>query len=75
MDLTTVENIPANDQGEPEFDLSEVQYFVAETKGTTIWGFMQSEHVMTNIMPYSLVPGSSSGCVDVDPSKRVNING
>ena len=75
MARETVEDIPTDDAGNPSFDLSDVQYFLAETKGTTIWGFMQSEYVMKNVMPYSLVPGSSTGCATVDPTKRVNVNG
>ncbi len=75
MEVTVIPDIPLGDDGEPQFIAADVQYFLSETKGTTIWGYMQSEFVMKNIMPYSLVPGSSTGCATVDPSKRVNIYG
>ena len=67
--------VPADDEGNPEFDLPSVKYFLGRVKGFTIQGFMQSEYIMTEVMPYLLVPGQAKGCVDVDPSKRVNIYG
>lgn len=40
-----------------------VQKFVSMTKRYTIQGFLTSEYVMTEVLPYELVPGSFEGCV------------
>ncbi|MEJ2006166.1 MAG: gluconate 2-dehydrogenase subunit 3 family protein, partial [Cyclobacteriaceae bacterium] len=68
-------DVPVNDDGTKEFNPDAIKYSLARIKGYTIQGFMQSQYVMQNIMPYELVPGPASGCVDVDPGKRVNIYG
>ncbi|SMO73409.1 Gluconate 2-dehydrogenase subunit 3 [Fodinibius sediminis] len=36
------------------------------TKRYTIQGFLQSEYVMTNELPYQLVPGHFNGCVPLE---------
>jgi hypothetical protein len=48
--------------------------FVEHTKRFAIFGYMQSEYIMTEIMPYSLVPGSFGTCETIDNSKRINVN-
>jgi len=48
--------------------------FVEITKYFAILGYMQSEYIMTDIMPYSLVPGTYGACESIDNSKRININ-
>jgi len=48
--------------------------FVQITKYFTILGYMNSEYIMTGVMPYSLVPGSYGTCESIDNSKRININ-
>ncbi|RUA06949.1 MAG: gluconate 2-dehydrogenase subunit 3 family protein [Flavobacteriia bacterium] len=51
----------------------EIIDFINTTKYLTQMGYMQSEYIMTRIMPYSLVPRSYGNCVDTDPNKRINI--
>lgn len=48
--------------------------FVKITKGFAILGYMQSEYIMTEIMPYTLVPGTYGTCESIDNSKRINVN-
>ncbi len=48
--------------------------FVEITKYFAILGYMQSEYIMTEIMPYSLVPGTYGACESIDNSKRINVN-
>ena len=59
----------------PESYLGDIQYFLNTTKRYTVQGFLQSQYVMTELMPYALVPGSHSFCETIDPTKRVNIYG
>ncbi|MBX2840856.1 MAG: gluconate 2-dehydrogenase subunit 3 family protein [Flammeovirgaceae bacterium] len=59
----------------PEYYMEDIKSFINTTKGITQWGFMQSEYIMTEIMPYPLVPGGSQPCETIDPSKRINIYG
>jgi hypothetical protein len=54
---------------------SDVLNFVEITKSFTILGYMKSEYIMTEVMPYSLVPGSYGTCETIDNSKRINVNG
>lgn len=53
----------------------DVLNFVEITKSFTILGYMKSEYIMTEIMPYSLVPGSYGTCETIDNDKRINVNG
>ena len=48
--------------------------FVEISKYFAILGYMQSEYIMTDIMPYSLVPGTYGACESIDNSKRINVN-
>ncbi len=75
MELDESYEVPADEEGNPEFDPEAVKYALGRIKGFTIQGFMQSQYVMENEMPYRIVPGPAKGCVDVDPEKRVNIYG
>ncbi|UZR98079.1 gluconate 2-dehydrogenase subunit 3 family protein [Chondrinema litorale] len=59
----------------PESYLGDIQYFLNTSKRYTVQGFLQSQYVMTELMPYALVPGSHSFCETIDPTKRVNIYG
>ena len=58
----------------PEYYLEHIQYFLSLTKQFTITGYMQSQFIMTEVMPYKLVPGTYNLCETIDESKRVNIN-
>ncbi len=70
-----ITDVPEDGDGNPRFVVDDVKRFLGRTKQWTMTGYMQSEYIMSEIMPYSLVPTFFKGCVDVDPSKRVNING
>lgn len=63
------------DKTEKKNDLKDVKRFLKAVKYYTTWGFMQSEYIMTEIMPYQLVPGKYGSCETIELNKRVNING
>ena len=68
---------PKEESKEPPVDnyLKYIQQFVNTVKSFTIQGYLQSEYIMREIMPYALVPGKIEYCQTIDPTKRVNING
>lgn len=49
----------------PEKD---VHYFLATTKQLTVTGYTQSKYVMTELLPYELVPGRFYGCASINKS-------
>ena len=53
----------------------DVKSFFNTTKGLTIFGYMRSEYIMTEVMPYTLIPGSYGPCETIDNAKRINVNG
>lgn len=53
----------------------EIKFFVSMTKNLTAYGYMKSEYIMKEVMPYTLIPGSYGPCETVDYSKRINVNG
>ncbi|WP_020528096.1 gluconate 2-dehydrogenase subunit 3 family protein [Flexithrix dorotheae] len=57
----------------PEYYIEDIKAFINTTKGLTQYGYMQSEYIMTEVMPYPLVPGGSQPCETIDPTKRINI--
>lgn len=62
---------------DPRDDTLEVlRYFLNTTKWYTIQGYLNSKYVMTQLMPYQLVPGPVfDGNRKIDPDAKVNING
>lgn len=52
-----------------------VSTFIDNLKAMTIFGYMNSEFIMTEVMPYSLVPGKYGTCETIDTTKSINING
>lgn len=56
-------------------DFEAIRYCVETTKSLTIQGYMASEYIMTEVMPYQLVPGPFHGKVPVVENERINING
>lgn len=42
-----------------------VHYFLQTTKAFTIKGYLQSEYVMTTLLPYKMTPGPFKGCIKV----------
>lgn len=58
-----------------ETDLEEdLQTFLQEVKYFTIQGYMLSEYIMTEVMPFQLVPGSYELCKSIDKTKKINVN-
>ncbi|AGA77314.1 gluconate 2-dehydrogenase subunit 3 family protein [Echinicola vietnamensis] len=57
-------------------EAEDVRYFLQTTKKYTIQGYLQSEYVMTELMPFQLVPGPDfNGKKEIVPGEKVNING
>ena len=56
-------------------DVGDIVNFINTSKYYTVWGYLQSEFIMTEIMPYQLVPGSYDSCATIDKNKRINVNG
>jgi hypothetical protein len=52
----------------------DLQEFIQTTKKLTIQGYMMSQFIMTEIMPYQLIPGGYATCETIDPNKRINTN-
>lgn len=52
----------------------DLQDFIQTTKKLTIQGYMMSQFIMTEIMPYKLIPGAYGTCETIDPNKRINTN-
>ena len=61
-----------NGAGPEELDLIN---FLETTKQFSIWGYMTSEYIMTEVMPYTLIPGTYGPCETIDKSKRINLYG
>jgi hypothetical protein len=57
-------------------DEPKIQQFLNSTKSLAAWNYMNSEFIMTNEMPYKLVPGAGTYivCKTIDPNKKININ-
>lgn len=57
-------------------DESTINDFLSAVKGLSIWNYLNSEYIMTNEMPYKLVPGAGTykGCKTIDPNEKININ-
>ncbi len=50
-------------------------YFLNTTKRFTIQGYMASEYIQTEIIPYSLIPGEYNGAVLISDLQKPRING
>jgi len=70
--LSDLLNIKTDDSDPLQKDIF---LFVSTVKGLTSYGYMQSEYIMKEVMPYTLIPGSYGPCETVDKSKRINVNG
>ena len=70
--LVGILNLNIEDENSTEKDLN---FFVSQSKRFTSYGFMQSEYIMKEIMPYSLIPGTYGPCETIDNTKRINVNG
>ena len=52
-----------------------ISYFLNSTKRFTIQGYMASEYIQTEIIPYSLIPGEYNGAVLITDLQKPHING
>jgi len=65
-----------NAKGDQEDDhKKDAKFFLETTKELLIQGYMKSEYVMTEIMPYDMAPGGFSGKVKVIEGEKINIYG
>lgn len=69
--LSDLLHIKNEDSDQAQKDIS---FFVSSVKSLTSYGYMQSEYIMKEVMPYTLIPGSYGPCETVDNSKRINVN-
>jgi hypothetical protein len=54
--------------------VQDVAAMIEVTKAFTILGFNKSEYIMTEVMPYSLIPGKNPECHSHDPNEKINAN-
>ncbi|MCF6224321.1 MAG: gluconate 2-dehydrogenase subunit 3 family protein [Flavobacteriaceae bacterium] len=56
---------------------SDLLTFLCTTKRLAISGYMNSEYILTEQMPYKLVPGAFTyeTCKSIDNTKKINIHG
>jgi hypothetical protein len=63
------------DETNKKSNIKDLQNFIKTTKYYTGRGYLQSEYIMTEIMPYQLVPGTYGVCETIEKNQRINING
>ncbi|MCC5937565.1 MAG: gluconate 2-dehydrogenase subunit 3 family protein [Lunatimonas sp.] len=54
---------------------AKVKDFLSTTKRFALQGFLTSAYYMTEIMPYTMIPGGYRGSVPVSEIERINTNG
>lgn len=52
-----------------------LSFFLNTSKRFTIQGYMASEYIQTEVIPYSLIPGEYNGAVLISDLQKVHING
>ncbi|PZX57884.1 gluconate 2-dehydrogenase subunit 3 family protein [Algoriphagus chordae] len=52
-----------------------ISYFLNTTKKLTMQGYMASEYIQTEIIPYSLIPGPYNGAALISENQKPRING
>jgi hypothetical protein len=57
----TAEETGATVDGKP----NQLPTFFAITKRHTVQGYLSSEYVLTNALPYTMIPGGFKGCVEI----------
>jgi hypothetical protein len=55
--------------------LANLGYFLSSVKRFTIQGYMASEYIQTEIIPYSLIPGEYNGAVLISDLQKTRVNG
>ncbi|SHO61993.1 gluconate 2-dehydrogenase subunit 3-like protein [Algoriphagus zhangzhouensis] len=53
----------------------DIAFFLNNTKRLTIQGYMASEYIQTEVIPYSLIPGPYNGAVLISDIQKPRING
>lgn len=55
---------------------SDISYFLNSIKKIAVFGYMNSEYILTEQMPYKLIPGAFSyeACKTVNPNEKINIH-
>ncbi|MBY5959565.1 gluconate 2-dehydrogenase subunit 3 family protein [Membranicola marinus] len=56
-------------------DFEQIRYCVRTTKHLTVQGYMTSEYIMKEVMPYKLVPGPFHGKLRIEENEKANIYG
>lgn len=52
-----------------------ISYFINSAKRFTIQGYMASEYIQTEVVPYSLIPGEYNGAVLISDLQKPRVNG
>ncbi|WP_296703339.1 gluconate 2-dehydrogenase subunit 3 family protein [Algoriphagus sp.] len=52
-----------------------ISFFLNTTKRFTIQGYMASEYIQSEVIPYSLIPGAYNGSVLISDIQKPRING
>jgi len=74
-ELTSTEAIGLlNGLDENLYEDSELLYFLHETRSHAAHGYLHSEYIMTEIMPYKLVPVTYDYCAPIPKNQRANIH-
>jgi hypothetical protein len=60
---------------ESSADSNDINFFVRYVQEVTVYGYLHTKYIMTEVMPYTLVPGSFEACKTIDHSTRINIYG
>lgn len=63
------------DDSEEGKNKKSIAYFLNSTKRLTIQGYMASEYIQTDVIPYSLIPGEYNGAVLISDLQKTRING
>lgn len=69
-----VEGLNALMEAEGDGEVGDVQNFIEITRAFAILGYTQSEYFMTEVMPYTLIPGKNPECRTVQPNENINVN-
>ncbi|MFK2818649.1 gluconate 2-dehydrogenase subunit 3 family protein [Flavobacteriaceae sp. LMIT009] len=69
--LEAINSLMVNSENELEADINP---FLQTTKYYTVRGYMQSEHIMTEVFPYKLVPGTFGLCETIYANTKINPN-
>lgn len=63
------------DESEEGKTKTAISYFLNSAKRFTIQGYMASEYIQTEVIPYSLIPGEYNGAVLISDLQKPRVNG